>query len=177
MQSQHSGIHRSSTTWSSRDILIFNWDECLFGQKSLNPKQKILSSCHTFDVCVMLSHSVVSNSLWPHRLESARFLWPWGFSRQEYWSGLLCPPPGDLPNPGIKPRSPTLQVDFFNHLSPQGSPRILVWLAYPFSPEDLSNLGIEPGSPALQAGSLPDELAIPLKANINKHLPTVAPFL
>ena len=34
-----------------------------------------------------------------------------GFSRQEYWSGLACPPPGDLPNPGIKPRSPALQAD------------------------------------------------------------------
>ena len=43
------------------------------------------------------------------------FLTPWtvalqaplsmGFSRQEYWSGLPCPPPGDLPNPGIKPVS------------------------------------------------------------------------
>ena len=30
------------------------------------------------------------------------------FSRQEYWSGLPCPPPGDLPHPGIKPRSPAL---------------------------------------------------------------------
>ena len=29
-----------------------------------------------------------------------------GFSRQEYWSGLLCPPPGDLPKPGIEPGSP-----------------------------------------------------------------------
>ena len=29
-----------------------------------------------------------------------------GFSRQEYWSGLPCPPPGGLPNPGIKPTSP-----------------------------------------------------------------------
>ena len=28
-----------------------------------------------------------------------------GFSRQEYWSGLPCPPPGDLPSPGIKPIS------------------------------------------------------------------------
>ena len=28
------------------------------------------------------------------------------FSKQEYWSGLPCPPPGDLPDPGIKPRSP-----------------------------------------------------------------------
>ena len=31
-----------------------------------------------------------------------------GFSRQEYWSGLPFPPPGDLPDPGIEPRSPTL---------------------------------------------------------------------
>ena len=30
---------------------------------------------------------------------------------RESWSGLPCPPPGDLPNPGIKPRSPALQVD------------------------------------------------------------------
>ena len=34
-----------------------------------------------------------------------------GFFRQEYWSGLPCPPPGNLPNPGIESRSPTLQVD------------------------------------------------------------------
>ena len=34
-----------------------------------------------------------------------------GFSRQEYWSGLPFAPPGDLPNPGIKPMSPALQAD------------------------------------------------------------------
>ena len=34
-----------------------------------------------------------------------------GFSRQSYWSGLPCPPPGNLPNPGIKLRSFALQVD------------------------------------------------------------------
>ena len=37
-----------------------------------------------------------------------------GFSRQEYWSGLPCPPPGDLPEPGMEPVflvSPELQVD------------------------------------------------------------------
>ena len=33
------------------------------------------------------------------------------FSRQEYWSGLLLPSPGDLPDPGIEPRSPALQAD------------------------------------------------------------------
>ena len=34
-----------------------------------------------------------------------------GFSRQEYWSGVPLPSPGDLPDPGIEPRSPTLQTD------------------------------------------------------------------
>ena len=34
-----------------------------------------------------------------------------GFSRQEHWSGLPCPPPGDLPDPGIKPKSPASQAD------------------------------------------------------------------
>jgi len=35
------------------------------------------------------------------------------FSRQEYWSGLLCSPPGDLPNPDIEPKAPALQADSF----------------------------------------------------------------
>ena len=35
---------------------------------------------------------------------------PWGFFTWEYWSGLPWSPPGDLPNPGIEPRSSTLQV-------------------------------------------------------------------
>ena len=34
-----------------------------------------------------------------------------GFFRQEYWNGLPFPSPGDLPNPGTEPRSPTLQAD------------------------------------------------------------------
>ena len=34
-----------------------------------------------------------------------------GFSRQEYWSGVPFPSPGDLPNPGIKPGSPAFQAD------------------------------------------------------------------
>ena len=34
------------------------------------------------------------------------------FSRQEYWSGLPFPSPGDLPDPGIEPGSPTLQAEY-----------------------------------------------------------------
>ena len=44
-----------------------------------------------------------------------------GFSRQEYWSGLPFPSPGDLPNPGIEPRSPTLQADALTS-APPGKP-------------------------------------------------------
>ena len=56
------------------------------------------------------------------RTEPARLLGPCRFSRQEYWSGLPCPPPGDLPNPGIKPRSPTVQADSLPS-EPPGKPK------------------------------------------------------
>ena len=61
----------------------------------------------------MLSHfSCVQPfvTLWTVAHQAALFL---GFSRQEYWSGLPCLPPGDLPNPGIKPASPALAGRFF----------------------------------------------------------------
>ena len=44
------------------------------------------------------------------------------FPRQEYWSGLPVPSPGDLPNPGMEPRSATLQAAALPALCPQGSP-------------------------------------------------------
>ena len=43
-----------------------------------------------------------------------------GFSRQEYWSGLPFPSPRDLPDPGIEPRSPTLQADALTSEPPVG---------------------------------------------------------
>ena len=54
--------------------------------------------------------SVMSDSakLWA---AACRALLSKGFTSQEYWSGLPCPPPGDCPNPGIEPGSPALQVD------------------------------------------------------------------
>ena len=62
--------------------------------------------------------------------------------------------PAQASNPGVwHYRQMLYQV------SHKGSPRILEWVAYPFS-EDLPNPGIEPGSPALQADSLPTELCM-----------------
>ena len=63
-------------------------------------------------------------TLQPHGLQRARLLGLWGCSRQEYWSGLPCPPPGDLPNPGMEPASLgalVLQVESLL-LSHRGSP-------------------------------------------------------
>ena len=70
----------------------------------------------------------------------ARLLCPCGFSRQEYWSGLPRPPTGDfaMPSsrgsspPGIKPKFPVSWADSLLS-EPQGKPKILEWVAYPFS--------------------------------------------
>ena len=54
-----------------------------------------------------------------------------GFSRQEYWSGLPFPSPGDLPDPGIEPTSPTWQADALTS-EPPGKPflYICIWLCH-----------------------------------------------
>ena len=65
-------------------------------------------------VCVQsLNHVQLSVALWTIAHQGPL---PMGFSRQEYWSGLPCPPPGDLPNPRIEPTSlvsPALAGRFF----------------------------------------------------------------
>ena len=83
----------------------------------------ILSMC-----CVCCAQSFSPVQLFPFWL----FVTPWtvahqaplsmGLSRQEYWSGLSCPPPGNLPNQGIEPRSPTLQADSLPS-EPPGKPK------------------------------------------------------
>ena len=65
----------------------------------------------------------MSHSLWPHRVQPPLSM---GFSRQEYWSVLPFSSPGDLPDPGVKPWSPALQVDSLL-LNYQESPNIS-WL-------------------------------------------------
>ena len=49
-----------------------------------------------------------------------------GFSRQEYWSGLPFPSPGDLPHPGIEPGSPALQADALTS-EPPGKPLVHIY--------------------------------------------------
>ena len=91
------------------------------------------------------SHIRFFATLWTTALQAPLFM---GFSRQGYWSELPCHPPGDLPNPGIKPMSPVspaLQADslpaeppgkptclsLFRKIYQQGHCKPLVWLYLP----------------------------------------------
>ena len=79
------------------------------------------SLCITIMCCAVLGRSVMSRSLRPHGLQPNRLLCPWGSSRQEYWSGLPCPSPRDLLNPGIELGSPTLQQGSLPAELPRGA--------------------------------------------------------
>ena len=81
----------------------------------------------------------LKSEVWSRFSRVQLFVSPWtvaheaplsiGFSGQEYWWGLLCPPPGDLPDPGIKstsPEAPAMQADCLPP-SPRGSP-FFPWL-------------------------------------------------
>ena len=70
---------------------------------------------------VKVSHTVLSDSFRSQTVACPAPL-SMGFPRQEYWSGLLFPFPGDLPDPGIEPRPPALQAQSLP-TEPLGKPR------------------------------------------------------
>ena len=61
----------------------------------------------------VLGRSAVSNSLGPHGLWPARLLCPWGFSRQEYWSGWPCPPSRGSSQPRDRTQVSSIAGRFF----------------------------------------------------------------
>ena len=93
------------------------------GQKNQSMKQK--QYCNKFNSLVVSNLSLSRVQL---------FVTPWtvayqappsmGFSRQQYWSGLPFPSPGDLPDPGIEPGSPALQADALTYEPPE-SPQLV----------------------------------------------------
>ena len=77
-------------------------------------KTTTLKRCQFFHFCCSAVCSVMSDSLWPNRLQLARLLCPLEIFRQEYWSRLPFPTTGKFPDPGIEPISLCLlrwQVD------------------------------------------------------------------
>ena len=85
-------------------------------------KHYVKSIMHVWVHAKSLSHVPLFATLWTIVCQTPLSM---GFSRQEYWNGLLFPPPGDLPDPGIKPMSltsPALAGRFFFPLVPPGKP-------------------------------------------------------
>ena len=102
-------------TWQRTDLLT-QWEKVRTGQTEKAELTHTHLSCHLVtQPCPTLCHPMVCQA--PPSM---------GFSRQEYWSGLPCPPPGDLPDPGIEPRSPTWQADSLLS-EPPGKPLLIVW--------------------------------------------------
>ena len=96
------------------------------------------------------------NSQRPHGLQPTRLLHPWDFPGKSAGVGCHCLLQGIFPTQELNPGPPHCRQMLY-HLSHQGSPRILEWVAFP-TPGELPDLEIEPWSPALQADSLPAEL-------------------
>ena len=162
---------RSLTCWTNREV----------PSMSLNCPYLSIHPC----LCSVMSDSA---TLWTVAHQAPLSM---GFSRQKYWSGLPCPPPGDLPNTGIKPTSPVspaLQVDSLP-TEPLGKPLLqhcfcfMFWL---FDYEACEILGpwpgIEPTPPVLEdkvlTTGLPGKsLSVFLKGILivvkyTKHLPS-----
>ena len=83
---------------------ILEWVAFPFSRGSSQPKIRVFVTL----VCVFSRSVVFDSEPVDCSLPGSSVV---GVSRQEYWSGLPFPSPGDLPDPGIKPRSPALQSD------------------------------------------------------------------
>ena len=112
---------------------ILHWFAISFSKGSSQPRDRthvfyvsrtgrwILYHWATWNWKWKWSRSVVSDSLWPPWTVARQAPLSMGFSRQEYWSGLPFPSPGDLPNPGIESGFPALQADALSS-EPPGKP-------------------------------------------------------
>ena len=92
-------VNTSRAVVSSRVSVITEMSHFCTAQYRSHGPPVTAALCSATQSCPALCDPVLG-------LQPARLLCPWGFSRQEHWSGMPCPPPGDLPNPGIEPRSP-----------------------------------------------------------------------
>ena len=104
--------------------------ECSCFTISFSYTSKWISYMYTY-CCLVKS----CPTLWPYGLQPSKAPLSMGVPRQEYWSGLLFPSPGDLPDPGIKPLSPALAGRFFTAEPPEKpmytySPSF--WTSFPF---------------------------------------------
>ena len=127
--------------WVEREMIqkdveleeLFFWNLFVFpwwcsGWDPILPIQDIwVQSLLVHTILSCFNHVQLCVTLWTTAYQAPLSM---GFSRQEYWSGLPCPPPEDLPNPGIEPKT---LMSFYLHwqvgslpLAPPGKPQSLV---------------------------------------------------
>ena len=121
---QHIGRPRCFKSTFRREISMFS-QELFKG----NPQPKLFGlEIQPLFVCVLVVQSD-TKSVWLFVTAwtvAHHAPWSMGFPRQEYWSGLPFPSPGNLPNPGIKAMSPALVAGFFT-TEPPGKSIIGLW--------------------------------------------------
>ena len=97
----------------------FFWGHCQRNPREIGGQYKRGIEWTTFSVTCSLKLSLsrvqLSVTVWTVAYQAPPSR---GFSRQENWSGLPFPSPGDLPNPGIEPRSPSLEADILTSEPP-----------------------------------------------------------
>ena len=109
-----------ASTSNTEEAEVERFYEDLQDLLELIPKKDILFIIGKVKV-KLLSRVQLSETPWTVAYQASPSM---GFCRQEYWSGLPFPSPGDLPNPGIEPRYPTLEADTLTS-EPPGKPFII----------------------------------------------------
>ena len=112
------------------DLLFLHVCALFSSSKGTDSVMSVSFTASHFYYLKNVSCSVVSDSLLPRGLQTQSPL-SVEFSRQEFWSVLPLPTPGDLPNPRIKPQSPTSQADSLPS-EPQGKPHLKLTISRDF---------------------------------------------
>ena len=115
-------VHGVAKSWTRLSDFTFTFHSLFYkfklqkipkvthNKKNANSYYEILILSYQFSSVQSLSRVQLFGTPWSVAYQAPLSM---SFSRQEYWSGLLFPSPGDLPDPGIKRWSPALQVFFF----------------------------------------------------------------
>ena len=115
----HRRLNFTSLSWEfvlDKQLKIWSWQIQATEVSNFKLKNVRTWACRSLSQSLSLVELVVSPWTVAHQASLSM-----GFSRQEYWSGLPFPSPGDLPNPETEPASPALAGDFFT-TEPLGSP-------------------------------------------------------
>ena len=146
-RSQKSKVGQQVAFWGFQGRTCFLVSSSFQRPPAFLDLQPLPLSSHHSKLCLLLLLSLFSRvrlcaTLWTVAHQAPLSM---GFARQEYWSGLSCPSPGDLPNPGIEPTSlisPALAGTFFTTSAPWEALTISYFKKWQHLPRTYYDLGI-----------------------------------